>query len=50
MPAVALLLLTISTRLALDESAETEPANSSVALDEIVATTPVPTEAAPLVG
>src|SRR5271166_6738674 len=38
------------TRLVPDESAETEPASSSVAPLATVAVTPAPTEAAPVVG
>ena len=43
----AVLLFVMFTRLAPDESAETEPANSRVAPLATVAVTPVPTDAAP---
>src|SRR5271157_6054366 len=44
------LLFVMLTRLAPDDSDETEPASSSVAPLATVAVTPVPTEAAPVVG
>ena len=44
------LLFVMLTRLAPDDSDETEPASSSVAPLATVAVTPAPTEAAPVVG